>query len=99
MFAYLKQPDARETVTIEFEGRALEVRSGDTVAAALLASNIDVFRSTPVSESPRGPWCMMGSCFDCLLEIDGVPNQQGCQVTVSEGMRVARQQGARRIAP
>lgn len=99
MFVYLKRPEGRETVTIDYEGRKLSARVGDTVAAALLAAGIDVFRTTPVSQSPRAPWCMMGTCFDCLLEIDGVPNRQGCQVMVSEGMMVARQQGNRRVAP
>ncbi|KAA0020691.1 (2Fe-2S)-binding protein [Salinicola corii] len=99
MFAYLKRPEEGRTVTIEYEGRKLIARAGDTVAAALLASGIDRFRTTPVSQSPRGPWCMMGACFDCLLEIDGVPNRQGCQVTVVEGMTVRSQQGARRVSP
>ncbi|WP_110668098.1 (2Fe-2S)-binding protein [Salinicola halophilus] len=98
MFAYLKQPDDRtENVIIDYEGKALSARAGDTVAAALLASGVDVFRTTPVSQSPRAPWCMMGACFDCLLEIDGVPNRQGCQVVVAQGMKVAHQKGARRI--
>ncbi|MDF3919157.1 (2Fe-2S)-binding protein [Salinicola salarius] len=99
MFAYLKRPEESNTVTIDYEGLKLSARIGDTVAAALLASGIEVFRTTPVSQSPRAPWCMMGTCFDCLLEIDGVPNRQGCQVTVSEGMTIGRQQGARRVAP
>jgi predicted molibdopterin-dependent oxidoreductase YjgC len=38
---------------------------------------------------------MMGVCFDCLMEIDGVPNRQACQVLVREGMQVRRQEGAR----
>jgi predicted molibdopterin-dependent oxidoreductase YjgC len=37
---------------------------------------------------------MMGVCFDCLMEIDGVANQQACLVTVAEGMRINRQPGA-----
>jgi len=40
----------------------------------------------------------MGVCFDCLVEIDGVPNRQGCMTTVQDGMRVRRMQGARSIA-
>jgi predicted molibdopterin-dependent oxidoreductase YjgC len=99
MFAYLKRPEEGDTVTFDFEGRKLSARVGDTVAAALLASGVEVFRTTPVSQSPRAPWCMMGACFDCLLEIDGVPNRQGCQVTVAEGMTVVGQQGARRVSP
>jgi hypothetical protein len=42
---------------------------------------------------------MMGVCFDCLAEIDDVPNRQSCMVEVQEGMRICRQIGARRIDP
>ncbi|RZV48935.1 MAG: (2Fe-2S)-binding protein, partial [Pseudomonadales bacterium] len=43
---------------------------------------------------PRAPYCMMGVCFECLVEIDGVPNCQSCRVSVKEGMQICRQQGA-----
>ena len=46
--------------------------------------------------APRLPWCMMGACFDCLAEIDGVANRQACMVPVAPGMRIAVQRGARR---
>jgi sarcosine oxidase subunit alpha len=39
---------------------------------------------------------MMGVCFDCLVEIDGVGNRQGCLVPVREGMAVSRQHGKRK---
>jgi hypothetical protein len=42
---------------------------------------------------------MMGVCFDCLAEIDGVPNRQSCMVTAQPGMRIRRQRGARAIDP
>ena len=63
------------------------------VAAAVLAGNLRYTRTTPVSGSPRAPLCMMGVCFECLMEIDGVPNRQACQVEVAPGMTVRRQQG------
>ena len=81
-------------VTLEFEGETLTARQGDSVAAALLAHDHWTFRTTPVSGGARGPFCMMGVCFDCLVEIDGVANRQACMIEVREGMRVARQQGA-----
>lgn len=81
-------------VRIEFEGQALLVPAGDTVAAALLGADQWRFRSTPVSGAARGPFCMMGVCFDCLVEIDGVANRQACMVEVRDGMRVNIQQGA-----
>jgi len=81
-------------VRIEFEGQVLLAQPGDSVAAALLAADHWCFRSTPVSGAARGPFCMMGVCFDCLVEIDGVANRQACMTEVRDGMRVKRQQGA-----
>jgi len=85
------------SVTIEFEGRAISARQGDSVAAALLSAGQGVFRETPVSGAPRGPFCMMGICFDCLVEIDGLANIQACMTEVRAGMRIRRQRGARDI--
>lgn|SRR5690625_859171 len=98
MFERVSQADTEklgEIVTFEFEGRPIQARSCDTVAAALLACGVTAFRTTAVSDAPRAPWCMMGICFECLVEIDGYPNCQACQVPVRSGMRVTRQQGAR----
>ncbi|MHA1165768.1 MAG: (2Fe-2S)-binding protein [Alphaproteobacteria bacterium] len=91
--------DDEPQVTIEFEGAPLTALRGDSVAAALLAGNHWTFRTTPVNRAARGPFCMMGSCFDCLVEIDGVSNRQACMIEVREGMRVRRQRGAGAIAP
>jgi predicted molibdopterin-dependent oxidoreductase YjgC len=81
-------------VTITFDGAPVRAREGDSVAAALLAAGHLVFRETPVSGAPRGPFCMMGACFDCLVEIDSEPARQACMVRVADGMRVRRQLGA-----
>ena len=86
--------DDAPQVRMEFEGQALLAYTGDSVAAALLAGNHWNFRTTPVSGAIRGPFCMMGVCFDCLVEIDGVANRQACMIEVREGMRVKRQRGA-----
>jgi len=81
-------------VRVEFEGEELLAHQGDTVAAALLAGNRWQFRTTPVSGAPRGPFCMMGVCFECLVEIDGVANRQACMIEACDGMRIKRQSGA-----
>lgn len=93
----LPAPDAR-SVTIYCSGEAVAAREGDSVAAALLAAGLTAFRDSPVSGTPRVPFCMMGACFDCLLEIDGQPNSQACMVPVREGLRVAPMAGARAAA-
>ena len=84
-----------ETIQIFVEGRSLMVPNGISAAVAVLLAGLPAIRETPVSNSPRLPWCMMGVCFDCLAEIDGVQNRQACMVTAEAGMRIARQHGAR----
>src|SRR4051794_37776325 len=85
---------AEATLTIWFDGAAVPARAGDSVAEALLAAGITTTRSTTVSGAPRGPYCMMGACFECLATIDGRPNVQTCMTQVREGMQVEIQAGA-----
>lgn len=79
------------------DGATITARTGDSVAAALLAAGFSHCRETPVSGAERAPYCMMGVCFDCLVVVDGVGNRQGCLVTVAEGMRVETQKGKREL--
>ena len=83
------------TVNLTFNDRRLSVPAGISVAAALLMCGVNRLRATPVSEAPRAPYCMMGVCFECLVDIDGVPNRQSCLIEVAEGMRIRSQEGAR----
>lgn len=94
---FTRLPDNRPALHFSFEGRELAAREGDSLAAALLAAGIGHFRATPVSGSPRAPWCMMGVCFDCLVEVDGVASRQACLIAVRDGMRVRRQHGAKAL--
>ncbi len=88
-----------ETVCLTLDGEKLEVPGNIPVAAAMLLTGNNTLRTTPVSSSPRAPFCMMGVCFDCLMDIDGKPNQRACMVTVREGMQLKRQQGAAALTP
>jgi len=93
-------PDSRAPeVRVVIDGREIMVSADLSVAAAVLAHADGVTRTTPVSDSPRAPYCLMGVCFDCLMEIDGVQNRQACLTPVREGMRIARQSGKRRVSP
>ena len=96
MFERLPEP-AAEMVTVMLDGDAVRVPVYFTAAAAAILHGTST-RTTAVSGSPRAPYCMMGVCFDCLMEIDGVPNRQACLVPVAEGMRIRRQQGTRKAA-
>jgi predicted molibdopterin-dependent oxidoreductase YjgC len=86
-------------LTIYFDDRAILARTGDSIAVALLAAGIATTRTTAVSGAPRGPYCLMGACFECLAEVDGRPNVQTCMAEVRGGMRIKRQDGPRTIGP
>ncbi|WP_372620839.1 FAD-dependent oxidoreductase [Falsiroseomonas sp.] len=79
---------AAEAVGITFDGRPIRALPGETVAAALSAAGILAYRQT-ASGAPRGLWCGMGACFDCLVTIDGRANQRACLAKVAPGMVVA----------
>ncbi len=74
-------------------------RMGENVAAVMLIHGLVPFRTSAVSGTPRAPYCMIGNCFDCLVEIDGQPNRQACLEPVREGMRIRRQMGAPSVTP
>jgi thioredoxin reductase len=80
--------ERRPAVGILVDGVRVEARAGDSVAAAMLAAGHVTCRRTPVSGSPRAPYCLMGVCFDCLVAIDGIGNRQGCMTQVRDGMQV-----------
>jgi len=90
-------PDEGTTVCITFNGTEYQVPTGSNVAAALLTAGIRRFRGTPVNGTPRAPYCMMGVCFECLLEIDGVPNCQSCLEPARGDMVVRSQEGVRQV--
>ena len=97
MFRPRPDSPAVATIAVEVEGRPVMVPAGASAAAAVLLSGLPSLRDTPVRGSGRAPYCMMGVCFDCLAEIDGVPNRQSCMVAARPGMRIRRQRGARQI--
>lgn len=81
-----------KTVTIEFEGTFLQVPETTTIAAAVLSHGGKTHtRLAPASGEKRAPFCFMGVCHECLVEIDGIPNQQACIIEVQEGMKIRRQ--------
>lgn len=81
---------ADDVVSVTFEGRVIPARHGETVAAALAAAGELIFRET-ARGAPRGLFCGMGVCQDCLVEIDGVPGQPACMTRVTQDTIVLRQ--------
>jgi D-hydroxyproline dehydrogenase subunit gamma len=96
MFRRLAEPPAPR-IGFTLDGVAVAGAEGDTVAAAVLALGHAACRETAISGVPRGPYCLMGACFDCLLVIDGIGNRQGCMVPLQEGMAVETQRGRREV--
>ena len=97
---FKKLPDAgTATVTVLIDGKPFQAPQGCTAAAAAMLAGATSTRTTAVSEAPRAPYCMMGVCFECLMEIDGAPNQQACLVPVAEDMRINRQPGKAEAKP
>jgi predicted molibdopterin-dependent oxidoreductase YjgC len=79
---------ARVTVTID--GDPVVAHAGETVAAVLIAEGSPATRVTR-GGAPRGVFCGMGVCFDCLVVVDGIPNTRACMTWVREGMTIGRQ--------
>jgi len=76
-----------------FDGRPTRYVEGQSIGAALTAAGVRSWRTTRFGGRPRGLFCGIGVCFDCLVTVDGRPNERACLVPVREGMRVTTQEG------
>ena len=86
------QTSSGQNVTIHVEGAAVTVPEGISVAAAILGhSQHASCRCSFVSGENRSPFCFIGVCHECLVEINGKPNQQACLIQVCDGMVVKKQ--------
>lgn len=79
--------------TFRFDGREISFEEGMTVGAALLAAGVRSWRTTRVQGRPRGLFCGIGICYDCLIEVDGRPNRRACLTPAAEGMDCRTQKG------
>jgi len=75
------------SVSIDVDGARVDAYPGESLAAALLATGVRAFRHSQ-SGKPRGPFCNMGVCFECLVVVDGDAGVRACMTPVREGMRV-----------
>jgi predicted molibdopterin-dependent oxidoreductase YjgC len=78
-----------EKITIVVNGRSCSAFQGETVHAVLLAAGYRVLRNTTKTGRPRGIFCGMGVCYDCLVTIDGMPNQRACMTQVRDRMEIS----------
>ncbi len=87
-----KLPPAKP-VEITVDGRRILARDGETIAAALMAAGIRIHRYTPKRHQPRGVFCGIGQCSDCIMTVNGVPNVKTCVTPVTSGMVIETQYG------
>jgi predicted molibdopterin-dependent oxidoreductase YjgC len=95
----LRPESGLATIAVKVEGTVVHVPAGASAAAAVLIAGFRSIRETPLTGAARGPYCMMGVCYECLAEIDGAPNRQSCMIEVRPGMQIRRQIRAPRIDP
>lgn len=80
-------------VTIIVDGKPVEAREGEMIAAALIATGKQYFRKTIKLHEPRGIYCGIGRCTDCVMTVNGVPNVRTCITSVEPGMVIETQMG------
>ncbi|MBN2858697.1 MAG: (2Fe-2S)-binding protein [Sphaerochaetaceae bacterium] len=85
--------EERKQITIIVDGEPLKVFEGEMIAAALIANGKQYLRKTVKSHSPRGIYCGIGRCTDCVMTVDGVPNVRTCITEVQDGMVIETQLG------
>lgn len=97
---FRRLPEAESAgIEVTIDGRPFLGRPGDTVAAVLMEAGQVACRTSAVSCEPRGPYCLMGVCFECLVAIDGIANRQACLVPIESGMQVETGAAKRKIMP
>lgn len=95
----LDEPLDRKKATLYYNGHPIEAYEDEPIASALMAAGIRVMRTTAKYHEPRGIFCAIGRCTDCMMIVDGVPNTRTCVTYVQDGMRVERQEGLASLKP
>ncbi len=85
--------DVSDTITIYFDEKPIQALKGEMISAALVNAGIVSFRRTHKKGEPRGIFCAIGRCTDCMMIVDEVPNTRTCVTAVRDGMRVKTQNG------
>lgn len=82
-----------KAIPFSLDGDSLQGQEGDTVASALLRAGVTTFTRSIKYHRPRGPFCLAGSCGQCLMRVDGVPSLLACRTPLAPGMKCTRQNG------
>lgn len=94
MTSYLASSGDAAPVPAYLDGEPVTASAGQTIAAVLLAAGRTSWRSTRGDERPRGLFCGIGVCHDCLVVVNGVPDVRACQRQVEAGDEIETQAGA-----
>jgi predicted molibdopterin-dependent oxidoreductase YjgC len=84
--------EKKTIVKIEVDGHTIDAFEDEPIAAALMAAGISVFRYTRKKGQPRGVFCAIGQCTDCMMTVDGIANVRTCITPVKDGMKIRTQQ-------
>ncbi|MFO0728060.1 MAG: 2Fe-2S iron-sulfur cluster-binding protein [Myxococcota bacterium] len=87
----LPHAPAGAPATVEFEGRTLSAKVGEPLSVTLLAHGIDIASRSIKYHRPRGAFCMAGTCGQCWLRVDDIPNRAACTTPVHSGMTATRE--------
>lgn len=90
----IKTHGRQPTVAVLVDGVSINASEGECLAVALAVSGRSTLRHSPEAGTPRGMFCLMGSCQECLVHVDGVP-VAACMEPVRPGMRVSLDRLAR----
>ena len=77
-----------EWIKIKFNGKELKALKGEPIAVAIMANNIKTLRRTRKYYEPRGIFCAIGRCTDCIMQVDGIPNIRTCITPAKDGMEI-----------
>lgn len=89
----LGKQEKGELVSFFFDGTELHGYEGEPIAAALKAEGVMIHRYTQKEHKPRGIFCAIGRCTDCVMIVDGKPNVRTCVTPLAAGMKVQTQYG------
>ena len=89
----LGETPERTLVKFTYDGKTLEGYEGEPIASALRVAGVMAHRYTAKKHEPRGVFCAIGRCTDCVMVVDGKPNVRTCITPLAEGMTVETQYG------
>ena len=92
----LGKDERKEIVEIKVDGRTIQAKKGEMIIAALMANGIRINRYTVKKKEPRGIFCGIGQCTDCVMVVNGKPNVKTCVTPVEDGMIIETQYGVER---